>query len=231
MHPRERLRRRLHHPRRRCSVRTARRTSRSRWRRHRRSLAAAAALRRPAATTVLGAATTAAVGTAGVAGRGAAAASAGVRRVPRRPHQRARDRVDGARHRLDLLARLDPRGDLRPRRTRARSSGRWARSPAAGWRSPVWSSVTSASRSSIATIAAAAIVGPTTATAAECALDRALLSSEERAYFEDEGHYTDVRGLEEAGYRAHDSDLHSVALNGDPSNATGYTIVNEDRCD
>ena len=45
------------------------------------------------------------------------------------------------------------------------------------------------------------------------------------------GHYTDVRGLEEAGYRAHDSDLHSVALNGDPSNATGYTIVNEDRCD
>ena len=51
----------------------------------------------------------------------------------------------------------------------------------------------------IATIAAAAIVGPTTATAAECALDRALLSSEERAYFEDEGHYTDVRGLEEAG--------------------------------
>jgi hypothetical protein len=83
----------------------------------------------------------------------------------------------------------------------------------------------------IATIAAAAIVGPTTATAAECALDRALLSSDERAYFEDEGHYTDVRGLEEAGYRAHDSDLHSIALNGDPSNATGYTIVDEDRCD
>ena len=63
----------------------------------------------------------------------------------------------------------------------------------------------------IVTIAAAAIIGPTTATAAECALDRALLSSEERAYFEDEGHYTDIEGLEEAGYRAHDSDLHSVA--------------------
>ena len=37
------------------------------------------------------------------------------------------------------------------------------------------------------------------------------LSSEEQAYYEDDGHYTDVRGLEEAGYRAHDSDLHSVA--------------------
>ena len=83
----------------------------------------------------------------------------------------------------------------------------------------------------VASITAAAIIGPTTATAAECALDRVLLSTEERAFFEEEGHYTDIEGLEDAGYRAHDSDLHSVQLNGDPSNATGYTIVNEDRCD
>ena len=83
----------------------------------------------------------------------------------------------------------------------------------------------------IVSVTAAVIVGPTTATAAECALDRALLSTEERAYFEDEGHYTDIQGLEDAGYRAHDSDMHSVELTGDPSNATGYTIVNEERCD
>jgi hypothetical protein len=83
----------------------------------------------------------------------------------------------------------------------------------------------------VVSITAAVIIGPTTATAAECALDRALLSTEERAYFEEEGHYTDIQGLEDAGYRAHDSDMHSVRLNGDPSNATGYTIVNEDRCD
>jgi hypothetical protein len=83
----------------------------------------------------------------------------------------------------------------------------------------------------IASVAAAVIVGPTTATAAECALDRVVLSSEEQAYFDDHGHYTDVQGLEDAGYRAHDTDLHSVSLGGDASNARSYTIVNEDRCD
>jgi hypothetical protein len=83
----------------------------------------------------------------------------------------------------------------------------------------------------VASIAAAVVVGPTTATAAECALDRVVLSSEEQAYFDDNGHYTDVQGLEDAGYRAHDTDLHSVSLDGDASNARSYTIVNEDRCD
>jgi hypothetical protein len=81
-------------------------------------------------------------------------------------------------------------------------------------------------------IAAAAIIGPEAATAAQCALDRNILDLEEREYFADNGHYTDVGGLEEAGYHAHDSDLHSVTLSGGgPSNATGYGIVNEDRCD
>jgi hypothetical protein len=80
-------------------------------------------------------------------------------------------------------------------------------------------------------IAVAAIVGPT-ATKAECALDRSILTSEENAYFAQHGHYTDVGGLEAAGYRAHDSDLHSVELfGGGPSSATGFTVVNEDRCD
>ena len=83
----------------------------------------------------------------------------------------------------------------------------------------------------VAVIVAAAIVGPGTATAAQCSLDRVVLSSEEQAYFEDHGHYTDVQGLENAGYRAHDTDLHSVSLDGDASNARSYTIVNEDRCD
>jgi hypothetical protein len=83
----------------------------------------------------------------------------------------------------------------------------------------------------VASIAAAVVVGPTTATAAQCALDRVVLSSEEQAYFDDHGHYTDAQGLENSGYRAHDTDLHSVILDGDASNARGYTIVNEDRCD
>jgi hypothetical protein len=83
----------------------------------------------------------------------------------------------------------------------------------------------------VASIAAAVIVGPSTASAAQCALDRIVLSSEEQAYFDHHGYYTDVQGLEEAGYRAHDTDLHSVSLNGDPSNARSYNIVNEDRCD
>jgi Domain of unknown function (DUF4190) len=81
-------------------------------------------------------------------------------------------------------------------------------------------------------IVAAAIIGPQTATAAQCALDRSILRAEEHSYFVDNGHYTDAQGLEGAGYRAHDTDLHSVTLvGGGPSNATGYVIVNEDRCD
>ena len=81
-------------------------------------------------------------------------------------------------------------------------------------------------------IVAAAIIGPQAASAAECAIDRNVLMSEENAYFSENGHYTDVGGLEEAGYRAHDSDLHSVTLfGGGPSNATDYAIVNGDRCD
>ncbi len=81
-------------------------------------------------------------------------------------------------------------------------------------------------------IAAAAIIGPQAATVAQCALDRKILETEEHAYFVDNGHYTDVQGLEEAGYHAHDADLHSVKLfGGGPSNAASYTVVNEDRCD
>ena len=81
-------------------------------------------------------------------------------------------------------------------------------------------------------VAAAAIIGPQAASAAECAIDRNVLMSEENAYYSENGHYTDVGGLEEAGYRAHDSDLHSVRLfGGGPSNATDYAIVNGDRCD
>jgi Domain of unknown function (DUF4190) len=81
-------------------------------------------------------------------------------------------------------------------------------------------------------IAAAAIIGPQSATAAQCALDRNILRTEEDAYFNAHGHYTDIGGLEEAGYHAHDNDLHSVELfGGGPSNATGFNIVNEDRCD
>ena len=103
---------------------------------------------------------------------------------------------------------------------------------AAGWRSPVWS----LGYVGIAVLIAIHHRGGDRRShhrdRGRCALDRACCCrAEERAYFEDEGHYTDVEGLEDAGYRAHDSDLHSVELNGDPSNATGYTIVNEDRCD
>ena len=50
------------------------------------------------------------------------------------------------------------------------------------------------------------------ASAAECASDQLVLRFEEEQYFADHGHYTDIRGLENAGYHAHDADLHSVEL-------------------
>ena len=80
----------------------------------------------------------------------------------------------------------------------------------------------------VGSVAAAVIIGPTTASAVECSLDRSILRAEERSFFLDHGHYTDIDGLEGDGYRAHDGDMHSVTLVG---GGTGYVIENEDRCD
>ena len=83
----------------------------------------------------------------------------------------------------------------------------------------------------VTVIVAAAIVGPD-ASAAECSADEIILRLEEEQYRADHGHYTDLDGLENAGYNDHDGDLHSVALSGGgPSNATGFSVVNEDRCE
>ncbi|HEY7107339.1 MAG TPA: DUF4190 domain-containing protein [Acidimicrobiia bacterium] len=70
-----------------------------------------------------------------------------------------------------------------------------------------------------------------TATPEACRDDRLAITVAEEAYHTVNGHYTDQRTLVDNGYLSDESDLHSVVLQGTPTNATAYFIADDDACD
>jgi hypothetical protein len=69
-----------------------------------------------------------------------------------------------------------------------------------------------------------------TATPEECRDDRVALTVAEEAYHAVNGHYTDQRTLVDDGYLSEESDLHSVQLDGSPTSASEYSVVDENAC-
>jgi hypothetical protein len=78
-------------------------------------------------------------------------------------------------------------------------------------------------------IVAAIALDPDAPTAAECTIESSTLRIAEEAYYTRFAHFTDERGLVDAGFLAEESDLYDVVLiDGGPSTAPRYGIVARD---
>lgn len=78
-------------------------------------------------------------------------------------------------------------------------------------------------------IVAAIALDPDAPTAAECTIESSTLRIAEEAYYARFAHFTDERGLVDAGFLAEESDLYDVVLvGGGPSTAPRYGIVARD---